>query len=495
MPLDLIPHDLWMTQTAVVGRIRSQELKTVDDALRIYNRTQTDQNLKALRTAFDAWMRKPDGGSQSSRNRKGAVDKLDSQLNPRAATVHGHDLAHSRKGLLYLFANTSLDPGVMGFAKLLLEGGSELVEGAPDLPGSKVTEKAAGVAAKSVTVTIKALEAKEAAGGRHKAAPTVDLPALQPRLPVLGAHRTPAPTPETERSLFARFTEVFKEFVFKVWNTLKEKAGGFWRQAGWEKAIDIWSMVSKVAKLVVGRVAASALPFVSGGVDIVNGVIATVRESYNRWKSYSLGKGVELNAGHPGVVVESIEQAMNYGIGKGMYAALKGAASVTAAAFTGGASAIAMFVVSGCEVLAKLVYRIWEMVSMRAFFTAAGERYASGEAGYRDAADFKGWFRQGAYALPCVSALAINSGITGDKMMYVKMFNDRDEKDVISQAKFDQGVEKMDFIKAWSKKYLIDTGYEFGSKDAFVQALHSRTLSSKREVLTQLSIHEGIELP
>ena len=91
-------------------------------------------------------------------------------------------------------------------------------------------------------------------------------------------------------------------------------------------------------------------------------------------------------------------------------------------------------------------------------------------------------------ALPCLSALAINSGITGDKMMYINMFKDRGEREVIGQATFNQGVEYLDRLKDWSRNYLIEAGYEFRSDDPLVKAILGMTLNKKKPVLTELQL-------
>jgi hypothetical protein len=210
-----------------------------------------------------------------------------------------------------------------------------------------------------------------------------------------------------------------------------------------------------------------------------------VKACYDRYVTYSLAKGVDMNDGHPSVVVKSIERTMNLAIGSGLYQALKGAVTTGVNVVGSGAGAILSMVVSGCELIAKVVYRLWESSKMKAFFEDCKDRYTKFKTAKKITDDdvthsgiaFGAWYRAAAYTLPCLSALALCSGLTGDKMMYLSMF--KDEKDLaaakpgqalnpISQSEFDRGVTYIDHLKEAAKGYLSDSGYEFSSTDKVV---------------------------
>jgi hypothetical protein len=491
MPIDLIEHKAWMDQTAVFGRIRSSELKELDDALAAYGARKTDDGLKKVRRTFEAWKLKEGVGWRNSpRNRYRTFDKLEDLLNPRGETAYDRDLATSRQGLLYLFAKTHIEIGLVETGKILIEGASDLVGGISGLQNSPISSQAASITSKASKGAVLALtgasKIQDWRQGKQDAAEVAKhgIPGGQLPPPQFG----PDPKPPEQQAWYRKVWEMFKSFVVKIWEWLKGKAKDFWMEPGWEKGVDIWNLLSKVATGIVGKVAANAVPFVSAGVNIINGIGSTVKGCYERYQAYTLGKNVELNAGHPGVIADSIKSSMNMMIGKGLYATFRGVGEVVAAAFTGGASAIIMLVVTGCEILAKLVQRIWEIVGMRSFFHTARDRYAKGDAGYKDVNDFTLWYRKAATYLPCLSALAINSGITGDKMMYLMMFKDRGQREVIGQAEFNQGVEYLELLKDWSHDYLTQAGYDFTSPDAFVTTLLANTLKSKKPILTNISL-------
>jgi hypothetical protein len=491
MPINLIDHKAWMDQTAVFGRIRSFELKELDDALAAYNARQTDDGLKKVRRTFEAWKLKEGVGWRNSpRNRYRTFDKLEDLLNPRGETAYDRDLATSRQGLLYLFAKTHIEIGLVETGKILVEGAASLVSGIADLQNSPISNKASTITDYTSQGVLKAVDIggkiQDWREGKQNAAEIAKqgIPGGKLPPPQFG----PAPKPPDKQTWYRQVYEVFKNFVLKIWDWLKGQARDFWMEPGWEKGVDVWNLLTKVATGIISKVAASALPFVSAGINIVNGIGATAKGCYDRYQAYTMGKGVELNAGHPGVIADSIKSSMNMMIGKGLYATFRGVGEVVAAAFTGGASAVIMLVVTGCEILAKLVQRIWEIVGMRSFFHTARDRYAKGEAGYSDVNDFTLWYRKAATWLPCLSALAINSGITGDKMMYLMMFKDRGQREVIGQAEFNQGVEYLELLKDWSHDYLTQAGYEFTSPDAFVKTLLANTLKSKKPVLTSIQL-------
>lgn len=84
----VMQHETWMKLTAVTGKIRSSELKSVDAALKQYHKTKSEADLKKLKLALHHWkMYKGFDGAAgkpawrtSERNRKQAVETLDMQV-------------------------------------------------------------------------------------------------------------------------------------------------------------------------------------------------------------------------------------------------------------------------------------------------------------------------------------------------------------------------------------------------------------------------------
>ena len=468
MALELIPSKTWMSDTAVMGLFRSDQLKDLDQALKSYEELKSDSNLSKVRRTFEAWKLKEGmGWRQSKRNGRAAFSKLEELLNPRAATPYDDALAHSRKGLVYLFSQMEVESGV---GKVLIEGAYDVFESVADIDALNIPGMAVKAAKGVKEVSLKVLEQR----GSKPAGPKPGAPSIQ-------------------LTLWEKIKKYLMDFAKKIWESLKTKYSEFYNSSSLEKFETIWGPATKLVNLVAGNVFVSAVPFLGGAIDVATGIKDTTVACYHRYIAYTLGKGVVLNEGHPGVIAASIERAMNLGIGKGLYDTFKGAGNLAMQGASFGGAAVVSAVIAGCELIAKVVYRLWEASGMRTFFEDCKEKWIAKDKIYEGSADFTKWYSKAAYALPCLSALAVNSGITGDKMAYLNMFTDGGlQKTTITQAKFDQGASYIEKLKSWSLAYLEDTGYDFDSKDTFVKSLLKRTITSKKPVLTEIFTKQNI---
>lgn len=468
MAIELFDSKTWQSRTSVVGAFRSDELKALDAALKAYESGKTDANLSKVRQTFEAWKLKQGvSWKQSRRNSNAAFSQLEDRLNPRTSkTPYDDALAHSRQGLIYLFSKIDVESGV---GKVIVEGAFDLFDNVADIDAAKIPEKLATAAKGAKVVTLKVMEQ---VGGK-------------PAGPKPGA-------PQAQTTLWEKIKKYLSDYAKKIFELLKAKYSDFYNSTSLEKFETIWGAVAKVVNGVAGKVFVSAAPLIGGAIDIATGIKDTTVACYHRYMAYSLGKGVVLNEGHPGVIASSIERAMNFGIGKGLYDTFKGAGNIAMQATSFGAATIVSVVIAGCELLAKVVYRLWETSGMKSFFDDCKKRWAAKDKIYENAADFTEWYSKAAAALPCLSALAINSGITGDKMSYLSMFTDGTQKVAIGQAKFDQGVGYIEKLKSWSVGYLETTGYEFDSTDPLVLGLLKRVIASKKPVLTELFTKQGV---
>ncbi len=84
----------WLEETHETFNFRGTELTAIDNALRDYHQTRSNESLRKLRVAFNAWTSKQGlNWEQSSRNGKGAFTKLNRQITeaqrdtPSAATL------------------------------------------------------------------------------------------------------------------------------------------------------------------------------------------------------------------------------------------------------------------------------------------------------------------------------------------------------------------------------------------------------------------------
>ena len=496
MRKELFELKKWLDLTSIPGRPRSEQLKQIDAGLKAYQTSGSDADLKTIRAALAAWKAKEGAAWKlSKRNAKKAMEELDKRLDaPAVSNFYTRDLAHSRVGLLYLFSKTEVERNLF---KIFVESSFEIADAVTgfDPVGDAMGDTAGTITELGLT------------GGSMLSSEAIDR--ISSRGPSQAAQRVP--------SLLQRIRAVFESFARDVWASITEKFTYDATRSWNDRFEDWWPRITGLINFIVDKVASNAAPFVSGGIDLFNGVRATAQACHARYKTYSMSKGVVLNDGHPAVIVDAINGAMNFAIGKGLWDVLKSAGQITADALGGIAGPILSLVTSCCEVIIKVIHRLWEISKMRSFFEDCRERYAAYQAAqasgradtdafYHSGVAFAAWYRGGASALPCLSFLALNSGITGDKMAYLNMFSDgfkalnegpAGNKAAFEQAAdtFQRGVAYIDELKARSRDFLVAAGYEFRSDTELVANILKACTASKVPPLADIKIGPVISRP
>ena len=129
-------------------------------------------------------------------------------------------------------------------------------------------------------------------------------------------------------------------------------------------------------------------------------------------------------------------------------------------------------VVSLSEMLIKMIWRMFEISHMDKVFRQAAAFWRgrdSGDALHKRPFEFTHWYRKAALNSPALAILTLNSGICGDKMVYISMFTD--EGRPISTTEFQQGARFLDNLKPWGAEYLGNSGYSFRSSSEMVGKL------------------------
>ncbi len=93
----------------------------------------------------------------------------------------------------------------------------------------------------------------------------------------------------------------------------------------------------------------------------------------------------------------------------------------------------------------------------------------AGDALHKRPFEFTHWYRKSALNSPALAILTLNSGICGDKMVYLSMFTDEGRQ--ISTTDFQQGARFLDNLKPWGAEYLGNSGYSFRSSSEMVGKL------------------------
>lgn len=448
----LIPLEEWLKKTGALGRKRSPQLKALDSALGRYetSRTRDATALADVKSRLNAWKATqggPDAWKKSVRNRDGLVELLttlvekgedsDSAWGRTPDFMHEH-MVNSRLGVVYLFSHMGVNPKLFN---LFLEGGLSITSGFVSYAGTKVVDGGLGNVDASLTAKIMpnvmtvgtdVIDNAWSSSQTH-----VVQPALRGKL----------------ESLAQAIRNWFADFAKRVLETLRQK---------WNCELP-GAMVKSVTNSVCSAVlSVTSAGIVSGAVDTTKGVIASVdaiMTKVNAWKS---SRDVEFASGHPSTVVDSINRGMIMSIGEGLWQLLKGIGNIGIAFGTAGAGLIMGVVIAGAEFLVKLFYRLYEVLHMQRFFGEAGEHWRnrlSPDALHRRPFAFASWYRKYALNTPPLAVLTLNSGICGDKMIYLSMF--RNEDAPITTAEFTAGAKHLESLKVWGADYLKTVGFSF----------------------------------
>lgn len=459
----------WKDGTSVFGKPRSKELLDVDVALKAYedylDRPAPDRRVVALRRielieALNKWKKKEgpgDAWKKSIRNKKQAVERLTALLNGgdteqlwgRSPPELHDSFNNARLGVLYLLGHLDVSADV---CNVLLEGGLAVVGPVLSYQGGKIEDGGLGMTAvdaaqnyyNSAIIPVSAVLSAAATA-------TID-----PELNALKLAK-----PEEKRLIGERTRELFSKVVEKTIELCKEKFGGLQPLGAAVK-----NLINLCCKFFLSTVGAG---LVSGGIDTLKGLVQTIDATMTRVGTYIRGRGVAISAGHPAIVVEGIKNAMNDTLLKGLWSTMKGVGNIGLAFGTGGVGLIVGVVTALVEMVVKLVWRMTEALHMKKIFSEARkfwDQKTETTGLHMTPFAFNEWFRKSVKYHPALSILTLNSGICGDKMVWLSMFQGQDFQKEIDAKEFLHGAAYIDSLKPFGVKYLKDVGYAFRGKSA-----------------------------
>ncbi|MBT8405031.1 MAG: hypothetical protein KJP18_14305, partial [Gemmatimonadetes bacterium] len=405
---------------------------------------ETLGNLGAVEDALKAWQDSKGAGDawkNSARNRTGAVTALvsilagvgdnDAALGVDPAMVPG--LVDARRGVLYLFSH--LEETNFSKIEVIMEGGLGLLGGALSFAGEP----------------LKGMDASKAAGIMSDNYGTATV--------LLGDALNVAPgvAPETAegRTLFQRLKAWLEQFVKDMKSKLFDRFGIV------DTTISAFHNLAGMVASALAKAAEKIVPL-SGIMTLAQGVGKTADQAKKNFDTWRAGREVELGPGMPSHVANAIVAAMKASLFDGLWTAIKGATSIGMAFATAGASAIVDMAVAAVEMIGKLIWRAAEASRINQFIRDAGSYWRNKE-GMEFASQpfsFNSWFRNGSRFTPLIPMLTLNTGICGDKMRFLQMF-EASGGGVISQSKFDAGVKYIDkHLKPFASDYLNNCPYD-----------------------------------
>ena len=482
--MDYIPelyrYEDWIAKTKAIGRRRSREFRALDDTIRLYERFPSRRTLLDVALRFQEWKLSKGINTWmfSVRNKNGMMHELAGKLGQIVETqVPAYmrpDMDNARKGILYLFGNTEIDTNIFS---LVVQSGINIATAGAAV-NRDTGASAAGLMTENTGTNIGTL--------------------MIPGGAVLdGADTALLSATGEDRQLGNKLVAWLRDLAEKLIATMAEKFGDYGLTI---KALK--NLINVLASVLLK----AAAPFIKSGMDIVSGLTKAGAAAVQRFKAWSHGKGVSILAGHPSEIISAIKRAMTTSIFEGLYTALKGIGDLAMdglSVLSAGATVVAKVVVAAVEALIKVIWRLYEIFMMKSFFREANDHWQrrDSEAFHRNFVDFNRWYKGYCLKVPTVAMLTLNSGICGDKMRFLNMFENGEKKPEFfaagpanpagaaspggrprrtdaqqavfdaDAAKFGAGVKYVDELKSYGSGYLQGTGYNFHSGDPMVQAL------------------------
>jgi hypothetical protein len=496
MPFELISNDAWKKATSSTFSVRSKSLKALDGALQTHDKLKTQQTLNAVRAALDAW--KGEKGADyagSARNRNGAVFQLERMLAANGADTDaafgGGPLAfqeralNARLGVLYLFGNVEVETSIW---PMIAEGVAGVLSNTLNYAGIKADSGGLGnqvanslnTAQGQIQPTL--TQAKDVATAGKLAAKT---PMQQPVYVKTAPPVPPRPVRVTAPVPDPSFLMKLREGVTALWN----KVVAFFRArfTGLDVLRHLAIQSQAIIGTIVSAVAENAAPFLSAGIDMTKGILKMADVAHARLSEWWTGRNVVVAPGHPTTVLGSINCAMARSGFEGLWQFSKGAANAGVSTVTMGAGALLNLFAALFEAIVRIVLRLIESGKISSFLTEARTHWtarANGDALVRRPAAFARWFADNALMVPALGILTLNSGICGDKMVYLSMYtqgttlrgvglSDDEKEAAIAAGKdlefeaaiqhFRAGTRMLDDMKGWGADYLMNSGFQFRS--------------------------------
>jgi hypothetical protein len=477
----------WLRETSQTMQARGRILKSLDYMLDLYIRRPSLAALQLVRLWLDEWKREQGPGNawmHSKRNAgSGAFVRLHKDLGGRdndavfgTPSFMTSDLINARLGLLYLFGNLRCDDRNF---KIVTSGVLDLTIASLNFPASSTNnEKLYGSGAAL------SLAKPELAAGAEFIDKRLKLREQQRTVSYTQLFESPT-TPslrEGTREYNRKISELLLAMGMEVEQTLqdasiKEAASNAPnKQSTASKVADkAWAIAPGKLRPACDLLAntfyahSTALGY---GIGVLSSVVASIEAGTARFKEWRHGQGIEVMQGHPSTIIQAIRGAMNQRVAGSLYQLLKNSALLSLQIATTGVALLAALIASLLETLIDMVWRLFDIKRMQSFFIQAHEHWLSRDqawALHMQPIMFNNWFKRYAVTTPTISALALNSGICGSKMNFLKMFSDSGM--VINQSTFDAGVHYVDELKGWGSQCLESSGYTFSSDDALVSAL------------------------
>ena len=497
--LGLVDPKDWMSRTTLTfARGRSVTLKKADAAYKKYHATRSEVNRQALHSALEDYLIEKGQGRNWGKNRRNVQSgglmayihekTRDSALPQNVLTAR---IPEARQGVLYLWTNAKVSTQ---WAKIALEGALSIGEAHEWAALPKHTQSDVSKLSKAGALIAPKGKAKaNAPMHREKHAPVIQLSAIG-----------------DDASAIQLAQHVFGSAFNKVYDTIRRVVMGMLRDIEMKYRSgalmgSIGGQIKNLINQILKKVAETAAPFVSDGLDIASGICSAIIAAKDRITVHQQRSKFVIMPGHPAQIGRAIETQMNWAIAKGAYKAAKGGAKLAINIATSGAATLVDVIAAAVEFAYKFISRLLEGFLMQDWIKVVQKHTQSmawkkDENGVKRPAvvfepdAFNALFELGCEASPCVPIMTLNSGISGDQMMFMKIFDDTggilgqgsgisslgNRPSASAQAEFNAGTQYWTALKQWGRDYLAATGFTFASSDPLAQGLFHHAINNHK---------------
>lgn len=291
-----------------------------------------------------------------------------------------------------------------------------------------------------------------------------------------------------EAPWYQKVLEWLTNFAKDIWDQIVKKIKA-WKTTSFSI---IKTFIIQAARVIFK----SASTYIIQGVGFLQGLWKAGKAVCQKFGFMIESFGTELQSGHPTVIYQALQKAFTGSLLAGLFTMTKSAVNIGLAATGVGAVATAVvnIVSSALEMIIRLIVRIHEMNVCNEFIEICKDGFEKRNgpgAIHDDEQMFANIFRSYAMRVPVIAAVTLNSGICGDKMRFLKMFDGGEgERGYITQSAFDAGVRFVDGLKQAAKEYTDGAGYYFVSSDRMVHSL----VKSPGVMVSHGKLYKGVDL-
>ncbi len=494
---DLPSHSAWLQDTTLRFSIRGPKLKAIDAAIQAHEQLikryeigqlsfenldkQQPKAIENLGRALAVWKSSQGSGQEwraNPRNKNGAFTKLSvaftnyniamdrEKFTPSAS--HDAELTRARLGVIYLFSRLSVHASVARMLILpavsiagFLDG--QVSDNPYDLFGHAGDSTAANIGNNVMH------------GIRFIGEPLISTGEIIES----GIKNTPN---VKSASLFMDMVDWLTDFASKLGHNFIEL---FYRQEMKDgpHVVQI-SMILSVVKsaITMGAIVLcdSLTNFASDGLRLIRHLTRIADAAVDGIRSWWRSKNVSILEGHPSIICDTLKAKMSGQVSKGVYNTIKASAGIAIQLILPGIGsvirAVSNIILSVFETIYNIIEHYVTVTTIRGIIYQCQylwKQYKKNQNQqqnmaarkplfHEDSKRFATWYREIAKSVPSLIALTLNSGICGDKMNFINMFDSYTEGP-IKQDKFDKGVEYVDSLKDYSANFLRTSDYRFTS--------------------------------